>query len=471
MMRIVRKIAGWSGVENTTLIVVMSFNLCLLLAAAILNDPIPFFIITGLLLLISVHLLEVKNYVEILLLLILVFSIELLYNNLGLWALLAGFAFVLGLACLRSLAEGGREWRDSAFTSEILLFVILAFLSLLWGSKVLGGYRLFTLNLLLGFALYYVTHFTVSSFKSLKYLTGYLIAILALNAGYAIILHLQTGGRASSMFVDTPTYSGHYFVQGLALTAGAYLCPPFRKLKGPLVIGSVLLLVALFLTVTRAAWLAFIFLVFLSFFFAGLPKKTIIYGLLGVTGIVGAAFLVLSSQQLSTMLQTRITLDIQSAGVSVGSIAFRVLLWQSAWSLFLTSPLLGIGFDNFLVLNEQTPNYAFIQALGGTGLYVHNIYLQILAEMGIIGFVVFTMLLIAIYKRIAVTLKRMKDHPYRFVFLGYSGVLTLWLFMGLTEAAIYTPVTAGFFFFVLGIISGIHKLLRRQNDFLLAGRS
>ena len=463
MMRIVRKIAGWSGVENTTLIVVMSFNLCLLLAAAILNDPIPFFVIIGILLLASVYLLEVKNYVEILLLVVLVFSIELLYNNLGLWALLAGFTAVLVAAWLRTLAEGGREWRDSTFTKSILLFIAVAFLSLLWGTKVFGGYRLFSINLLLGFAMYYVTHFTLSSFKSLKYLTVFLIAVLVLNAGYAIMLHLQSGARASSMFVDTPTYSGHYFVQGLALTAGAYLSPPFRKLRVSLMIGSVLLLVALFLTVTRAAWLAFVFLVFLSFFFAGLPKKTIIYGLLGVTSIVGAAFLVLSSQQLSTMLQARITLDIQSASVSVGSIAFRVLLWQSAWTLFLTRPLLGIGFDNFLALNEQTPNYAFIQALGGTGLYVHNIYLQILTEMGIVGLLVFAILLVTIYKRIAKTLKAMTDHPYRFVFLGYSGVLTLWLFMGITEASIYTPVTAAFFFFVLGIISGTHKLLQRQT--------
>ena len=71
----------------------------------------------------------------------------------------------------------------------------------------------------------------------------------------------------------------------------------------------------------------------------------------------------------------------------------RLVMWNTAWNFFLGSPVLGIGWNNFTAL------YGFYTASMSfwipPGLYaVHNIYLQLLAETGFVGLIVFLYLLL-----------------------------------------------------------------------------
>lgn len=54
----------------------------------------------------------------------------------------------------------------------------------------------------------------------------------------------------------------------------------------------------------------------------------------------------------------------------------RSLLWLTALTAFFNNPLVGIGWKNFAVFY-------------GSGNHVHNIYLQLITETGVIGFVLF----------------------------------------------------------------------------------
>ncbi len=54
----------------------------------------------------------------------------------------------------------------------------------------------------------------------------------------------------------------------------------------------------------------------------------------------------------------------------------RFFTWQFAWQLFLQNPLIGVGFNNF-----ETAKLA----LGGGQKAAHNIFLQNLSELGVIG--------------------------------------------------------------------------------------
>ena len=56
-----------------------------------------------------------------------------------------------------------------------------------------------------------------------------------------------------------------------------------------------------------------------------------------------------------------------------GSVAVRFMLYQDAWATFLENPLFGIGWEQF-------------QANHPIGYSPHSVYLQLLAEMGILGF-------------------------------------------------------------------------------------
>ena len=65
----------------------------------------------------------------------------------------------------------------------------------------------------------------------------------------------------------------------------------------------------------------------------------------------------------------------------------RLLLWGVAWNLFTQSPVLGVGWGNFVELyGPYLKDFSFIPA----GIFAtHNTYLQFLTETGIVGFVTF----------------------------------------------------------------------------------
>ncbi len=68
-------------------------------------------------------------------------------------------------------------------------------------------------------------------------------------------------------------------------------------------------------------------------------------------------------------------------------------LWRIAWEMFATHPLQGVGLQNFI---PQAPDYVlhpgalqFIHLIIERPVVVHNIYLQFLAETGLVGLLLF----------------------------------------------------------------------------------
>lgn len=62
----------------------------------------------------------------------------------------------------------------------------------------------------------------------------------------------------------------------------------------------------------------------------------------------------------------------------------RILLWISAWNMFLDYPILGVGFGNWNEIYQA----AFVSPLAKEpGLaHPHNLYLYLLSEIGVVGF-------------------------------------------------------------------------------------
>lgn len=454
---------AWISKSKWYLIAFFLFIATLFFIVANLSDPTLFFIL-GIFGIVPLYFLfKLENFFEVLFLVIFIFIIEILNNSIGAEALITGLGLIIWITLIRTLMQGPSQWQDKIFLKEILFFIGVAFISLFTGVIILNGLRLFGINLVLGLSIFLITHFTCASFKSLHYLTFFVILFLFLNSLYGIAYFIENQNRAISFFIDTPTYSGHFFVQGIALSTGAYFCPAFKNIQKSLIGIIFFLLIALFLTLTRAAWIAFFLLVIISLFFTNIPKRYIFSGILVFSILFIFAFFYLRTEELLFMIKERVSYDVKNANIGVGSIAFRVLLAQSAWEIFIKNPFLGIGFDNFVAINSNTTLFPIIKALGGKDLYVHNVYLQIMAEMGIVGIIAFLNLIRVVYKYLSKMLTATKFHEYRFLLLGWSGAFTLWLFMALTEASLYTPTTATVFFLYLGIFSGFRKLFLNEG--------
>lgn len=108
-----------------------------------------------------------------------------------------------------------------------------------------------------------------------------------------------------------------------------------------------------------------------------------------------------------------------SSTVDVGyaSNRARLLRWGQAASMFLQSPILGKGYGAFAMLYEEDV------ALVGTytaqyQLGAHSEYLQVMAELGIVGLAAWIWLNLAFLRYGARALKRIEDGFYRSIIIG-----------------------------------------------------
>jgi putative inorganic carbon (HCO3(-)) transporter len=107
----------------------------------------------------------------------------------------------------------------------------------------------------------------------------------------------------------------------------------------------------------------------------------------------------------------------------------RVYVWGAAASLFRDHPFLGVGYGNYRFLYAD---FAFVPNAVVGSVDAHNIYLQLLAETGVVGFLSFFILL---WFFISPALKsiRGQDPLSRIVAFGVLGAITGTLIHGLVD--------------------------------------
>ena len=101
--------------------------------------------------------------------------------------------------------------------------------------------------------------------------------------------------------------------------------------------------------------------------------------------------------------------DTQSSNSASERLSFVVMSWE----YFLDNPFVGIGTNNFANIEEKA---------------THNNYLQILSENGLVGFVVFIILLFKLHKYF-LTRKNKKNNSSYLLAVNSLWALTVYLFV------------------------------------------
>jgi O-antigen ligase len=138
-------------------------------------------------------------------------------------------------------------------------------------------------------------------------------------------------------------------------------------------------------------------------------------------------------------------------GISgVREVRGRLILFKAAWEIFLANPIFGIGWNQFIKATSGLLAYDYL---------VHNIYLQLLSEMGLFGFTAVMVPLIysyvLTYKYVNLLLMQ-QDTKNSLWIKGLSFSLyyqTYFLLMGLSEYVLYSLIPALLYFFSLAIIN------------------
>ena len=108
----------------------------------------------------------------------------------------------------------------------------------------------------------------------------------------------------------------------------------------------------------------------------------------------------------------------------------RLLLWNVAWELFLQSPLNGVGWGNFPSLYGS---YLHLSWIPPDIFNVHNIYLQLLSETGILGFVAFSGLIVTTCRQACDQWKMSQSDIGKAIAFGLLGAMITVLVQGLTD--------------------------------------
>ena len=198
-------------------------------------------------------------------------------------------------------------------------------------------------------ALQYLTHpFVPNSTQSMERYTG---------------LGGNPNGVAAAVALALPIawYLGHFWARGLLRWLN-YLYLP-------------LAIFAIILTASRGGFLvALLGLMVVPLTFRQLPIRarvtTFVFALLSV-GVIATA---VPLANFSRIAQT-------SSEISDGDVSNRGVIWKAALQLYTESPVLGIGTGSFL---------SAVGTVLGYRIPAHNAFLLVLVEMGIIGFLLFT---------------------------------------------------------------------------------
>jgi len=226
------------------------------------------------------------------------------------------------------------------------------------------------------FVLLPISALLISSCRSISYkyfIYGFICAVFV-NSLAILFLAYQDVGRPGG-FLDDPNLAANFCA--LALLSTLFLIQEAPRKYFYLIV--FVLGLALFISLSRGAVFSLVgaVTIYLSLCqYKKLPwgRALLIFGLI----------LVFSFLVSSVILESQSGLSGLSINDRPESLSDRFDMWRSAWGMFLEHPFFGTGLGTFAL---RYPALRAFTETSTTGFFAHNDYLQLLAELGILGFI------------------------------------------------------------------------------------
>lgn len=144
-----------------------------------------------------------------------------------------------------------------------------------------------------------------------------------------------------------------------------------------------------------------------------------------------------------------------------GTVALRLVLWSAAWQAFLSSPIIGIGIGNFRLVYQIIPEVAITELWTRVAnMSAHNVFLQYLAETGIIGA---SALLALAWKGLTTSVRSLRQSfEQNEIQVSISLIVTMFLFA--TTIFYMRDWTWGQTGYVMAFLFGLNAAWKHQID-------
>jgi len=231
--------------------------------------------------------------------------------------------------------------------------------------------------------------------------------------------------------------------------------------KGFFVAVLILGMPVLFMTASRGAILSFIaslLLLVIFFVFKSKNKKIktyLIIGLVLFTLLITAIWLGKGHSFVQKITWLR---RVSNISINTPTIQTRLWSWKSAIEGWKEKPILGWGPENFTFLHMKYFNPKLFDGLGSETIWdrAHNIILEMLATMGIVGLLSYLFIFVSIFVLLTKKLKEKKISNFDF------GVITAMLFAYIGQNLFIFDTFANYFLFFI-VMAYINYLCKKDD--------
>lgn len=414
--------------------------------------------VTGVLL--GVSGLFITPYIVLIGLCALIGIMMVLYNfAIGVYITILCFPFlptmaVVGLLMLSLFSLVIRYLSDDSFTFKrtgLDIYIIL-FALIIGISGITSFDRSTSINIALVYIVFILSYFaftnTIRTKKDLSISLSMLIAggiVVSLIGIYQYIFGFSGGNvwidsdmfseietRVVSTF-ENPNVLGEYLLIIIPVAIAYFFESGSLKEKWASLFAAGILVLCMIFTFSRGCWIGMI----------------VSFGILSLfydRRFVWAGFILILFAPL--YLPESIIQRFMSVGNTTDtSTSYRVYIWFGTIDMLKDYWLTGIGLGEG-AFNVIYPHYSYSAIVAP---HSHNLYLQIMVENGIVGFVLFAVMTIAFYRNAISSLVRIKKGFLKVCLLSLLSAVTGYLIQGLFDNVWYNYRVFMFFFMALAI--------------------
>lgn len=283
--------------------------------------------------------------------------------------------------------------------------------------------------------------------------------IFAISSTLSAFLAIQNGRIGDNIYMSARSAglaeganaAGRYFVVAFVFLNFLQIITKKRFMRLLLLVSMGVTFLGVFFTVSRTS----ILLLFIAIGFMIILHTKIKYQIqIIIFFVIVMAGLWLYSDSLEKILSS----IFPSITQGTDTIGLRYRLWDAGWHMWLDHPIVGVGIGRYpgqLINYSQAGTIPIFYLI--PGLVTHNMYIQVLAETGFLGFGLFVLLLAITLKNIW-TSNNGSDPKFRFLRNAWAVVFLVMLVGGITKSDQADKL--------IWVTVGISSFFQAQNIFI-----
>jgi len=363
----------------------------------------------------------------------------------------------------------------------ILSFISICLLSLIWSNSFFVSLTELPL-FLAGPLLYFVITNSINDERQINHILDILLLVGGLFGIYGIFQYngidlsfwaRNVGRQQVFGLFGNVNYFAEYLIVPLPIAVSLFFASRNKFKKILLLIGIVAMGASLTFTFTRGSYLSFgsalIFMFFLFLISRGKGfiknnKKIFIIILVAII-IITFLFVVPTPLNKSGTVISKIKERVSITQlINEFSFGRRIAIWKFTGMMIKDHPLLGSGIGTYKY-NTLRYQAEFFAKGENRSLYphgfadkAHNEYLQLWAELGIIGLGIFIWLIISYFRFGLKILRKIKDESRQGIIIGLMGAVVAVLVDGIFGFPLHLPATIVLFWLALGLTVAVGLL-------------